>query len=79
MNLQWPTEPVWSHETQGPLQAMLQHTPSMQKVEAQSSPVWQTAPLELLPHLPATHCCPAAHWASVAQLLEQRLVARSQL
>jgi hypothetical protein len=57
----------------------LQHTPSTQKAEAQSSSLPQTIPLALLPHLPATHCCPAAHWTSVAQLLAQRLVVASQL
>jgi hypothetical protein len=36
-NVQWPTDPVWLHDTQAPLHAMLQHTPSVQKPEEQSS------------------------------------------
>ena len=68
MKVQWPFEPGWSHETQSPLHATLQHTLSAQKPETQSSPVLQTAPLELLPQLPATHSCSAEHWASVVQL-----------
>jgi hypothetical protein len=58
---------------------MLQQTPSTQKSEAQSPLVRQTAPLALLPHLSATHCFPATHWASVVQVVAQRLVADSQL
>jgi hypothetical protein len=58
---------------------MLQQTPSTQKPEAQSPPVWQTAALALLPHRPATHCFPATHSASVVQVVAQRLVAGTQL
>jgi hypothetical protein len=79
MNAQWPIEPVWLHDTQVPLHSTLQQTPSAQKPEEQSAPVWQTAPLALVPHLPATHCCPTAHWALVVQAKAQRLVAGSQL
>jgi hypothetical protein len=55
MNVQWPTDPVWLHDTQVPLHATLQQTLSTQKPEEQSSSAWQTAPLALLPHLLATH------------------------
>ena len=52
---QLPLEPVWAHETQEPAQATLQHTESTQKPEEQPSFVVQSAPLGLLPQLPATH------------------------
>lgn len=67
MKVHRPTDPVWLHDTQAPLQATLQHTLSTQKPEAQSSPVEQTAPVALLPHRLATHNCPAAQLALVAQ------------
>jgi hypothetical protein len=76
---QWPINPVWLHDTQAPLHATLQQTPSAQKPEEQSSAVWQTAPLALLPHLLATHCCEAAHSTLVVQVAVQRLVLGSQL
>jgi hypothetical protein len=85
MEVQWPFDPVWLHDTQEPLQGMLQHTPRTspfaptQKPEAQSAAVLQTAPLALLPQLPATHCCPTAHWALVVHVKAQRLVAGSQV
>lgn len=77
--VQWPSNPVWLHDTQTPLHATLQQTPSTQKPEEQSSAVWQTAPLALLPHLWATHCCEATHAALVVQVVAQRLVLASQL
>ena len=67
MKVQRPTDPVWLHDTQAPLHATLQHTLSTQKPEAQSSPVEQTAPLALLPHLLDTHNWSAAQLALVAQ------------
>jgi hypothetical protein len=77
--VQWPTDPVWLQDTQLPLHAMLQHTPSTQKPDEQSPLAWQTAPLALLPHLSATHCCPPTHVALVAQVLAQRPVDGTQL
>ena len=68
MNVHWPIDPVWLHDTQAPLQALLQHTLSTQKPEAQGWSGSQGLPLMLRPQLPATHCCPAAHWALVVQL-----------
>jgi hypothetical protein len=62
-----PTDPVCVHDTQEPLHATLQHTPSTQKLEAQSSPEEQTAPLALLPHLLATHSWSAAQSPLVVQ------------
>jgi len=79
MDVQWPTDPVWLHDTQEPVHPRLQHTPSTQKPEIQSSLTLQTLPLMLLPQLPATHCCPTAHWALVVQVEAQWLVAGSQL
>jgi hypothetical protein len=76
--VQRPTEPVWAQATQGPLHAMLQHTPSTQNPDEQSLADSQDAPLALLPHRPATHSWPAAHMALVAQAVAQRLVAGSQ-
>jgi hypothetical protein len=67
MKVHRPVDPVWLHDTQAPLQATLQHTPSAQKPEAQSSAVEQTAPVPLLPHRLATHNWPAAQLALVAQ------------
>jgi hypothetical protein len=74
-----PALPVWLHETHEPAHATLQHTPSTQKPEAHPSPVVQSAPLGLLPHLPATHWCPAEHWASVVHEEAQRWVVGSQV
>jgi hypothetical protein len=56
------------HETQLPLQATLQQTPSAQKPEAQSSFVLQTAPRGLGPQLPATHFTPPAQSLSLAHV-----------
>ena len=83
--VQVPTDPVWLHDEQASPHAVSQHTPSTpalaptQKVERQSSPLRQTAPLILCPHLPATHCTPAAHWELVVQVLVQLPVAGSQV
>jgi hypothetical protein len=78
-NVQRPTEPGWLHDTQGPLHATLQHTPSTQKPEVHSAFSSQGWRMGLVPQLPATHCCPAAHWASVVQVRAHWLVAGSQL
>jgi len=83
--VQMPSDPVWLHDPQGSLHARLQHTPSTsalaptQKPETQSSLLWQTALLGLLPHLPATHCCPAAHCELVVQVKVQWLVSGLQV
>jgi hypothetical protein len=53
------------HETQLPLQATLQQTPSAQKPEAQSPFALQTAPRGLGPQLPATHLTPPAQSLSL--------------
>jgi hypothetical protein len=79
MNVQWPTDPVWLHDTQEPVHATLQHTPSTQKPEVHSALAAQGLPLAFVPQLPATHCCPATHWALVVQASAQRLVAGSQV
>lgn len=79
MYVQKPTDPVWLHDTQSPLHARLQHTPSVQKPEVHSALVRQGWRMPLVPQLPATHCCPAAHWALVVQVRAQWLLAGSQL
>jgi hypothetical protein len=52
---QCPTDPVSLHDTQGPLHAMLQQTPSTQNPDRQPLASSQTAPLVLLPHELAEH------------------------
>jgi len=48
------------HDWQGPLQATLQHTPSVQWLEAHSSSAVHTAPPDFWPQLPFTQRCPTA-------------------
>jgi hypothetical protein len=79
MNVQWPPDPVWLHDTQAPAHSTLQHTLSAQKPEAQSSAVSQTAPLALLPQRPFTHSCCPAHSALVVHMKAHRLVFWSQV
>jgi hypothetical protein len=43
--MQVPTFPAAAQVSQVPVQALLQQTPSAQKVEAQSVPVWQACPI----------------------------------
>jgi hypothetical protein len=68
---------------QAPPHALLQQMPlpltmSAQKVEAQSSPLAQTAPFIFLPQLPFTHLRPATQSASLEQTSKQALVERLQ-
>jgi hypothetical protein len=53
------------HVLQAPWQATLQHTPSAQKPEAQSSFFAQAAAPRFFPQLPATHLPPVAQSWSV--------------
>jgi hypothetical protein len=76
---QVPIRPLWLQLTQGPLQAVLQQTPSAQKLEAHWAAAVQAAPGGLSPQLPATHLTFAAQSASVAQLSAHLLVVGSQL
>jgi hypothetical protein len=62
MGQQVPRRSVSAHETQPPLHATLQHTPSAQKPDAHSEPFVQFAPFIFAPQLPFTHCCPVVHW-----------------
>src|SRR6185369_6541393 len=43
--MQVPTLPAAAQVWQVPVQALLQQTPSAQKVDAQSAPVWQACPI----------------------------------
>jgi hypothetical protein len=65
-------------ETQLPLQATLQHTPSAQKPEAQSPFTLQTAPRGLGPQLPATHFVPPAQSVSPLHVAKHLLAVLSQ-
>jgi hypothetical protein len=67
MNLQRPKEPTRLHDTQAPLQATLQQTPSVQKPEVQSLSFAHLAPFSFKPQLRFTHCWPAMHWELVVQ------------
>jgi hypothetical protein len=71
---QVPERPTRLHATHAPVHATLQHTPSVQKPDAQSWFFAQTAPFRFGPQLPATHFVPAqsesdAHIATQAFLL----------
>jgi hypothetical protein len=55
---QVPSRPTWLQATQAPLQATLQHTPSLQDPDAQSVFFAHTAPRGLGPQLPFTHRTP---------------------
>ena len=77
-NRQRPTEPVWLHERQAPLQATLQQVPSEQYPDAQSLSMVHSKPFSFIPQLRTAQDCPAEHWALVAQLASQRLLPGSQ-
>jgi hypothetical protein len=66
------------HDTHGPVQAILQHTPSTQKVDAQSLADLHWAPFLLMPQRWSMHFCPSAHAASLSHALAQRCVPGSQ-
>ena len=56
------------HETQAPVQALLQQTPSAQKLDWHSSALLQGAPSRRLPQLPvASQAWPEAHWFAELQ------------
>jgi hypothetical protein len=55
-----PVRPVWLHAKHGPWHEETQHTPSVQKPDAHSSPLAQLAPFILRPHVPFTHATPGA-------------------
>jgi hypothetical protein len=78
MNRQRPTEPVWLHERQAPLQATLQQVPSAQCPDAQSLSSMQPNPFSFMPQLRTAHCWPAEHWALVVQVPSHRLLVGSQ-
>ena len=75
---QVPMRPLWLQLTQGPLQAVLQQTPSAQKLDAHWVEAVQMAPSGLSPQLPATHFTFSAQSASEAQVAKQALVLLSQ-
>ena len=66
------------HDTQPPLQATLQHTPSAQKLEAQSSLLAHGEPVIFLPQLPLVHAWPGAHWLFCVQLWKHAPAVLSQ-
>ena len=65
--------------THGPLQLLLQQTPSAQCPEAHCPCIVQAAPFGLRPQLPATHLVLGAQSESEAQVATQALVLLSQL
>jgi len=75
---QVPIRPACAQLTQGPVQAMLQQTPSAQKPEAHCDPALQRAPVGLGPQLPFTHF-EATQSLSAAQVEAQVPVLVSQL
>ena len=75
---QVPTRPDCAQLTQGPVQAMLQQTPSAQKPEAHCDPARQMAPAGFGPQLPFTHFEPTQS-LSEAQVATQVPVVASQL
>ena len=70
----WPQRPGSRQLTQGPLQALLQQTPSVQNPDSHSGAASQVAPAAFLPQLPSWHTSPA-HWLLLVQRSWQRLVA----
>jgi hypothetical protein len=72
----WPQRPGSRQLTQGPLQVLLQQTPSVQLPDSHSGPVSQVAPAGFLPQLPSLHTSPA-HWLLLVQRSWQRLAVAS--
>jgi hypothetical protein len=75
---QVPRRPGCAQLTQGPVQAMLQQTPSAQKLEAHCDPALQIAPSDFGPQLPFTHFAPTQS-LSEAQVARQAPVVALQL
>jgi hypothetical protein len=76
---QMPTRSIWLQVTQGPVQALLQQTPSTQYPEAHWLASVQGALVCRLPQLPFTHLMLAAQSASEAHWVRHALVVASQL
>ncbi len=72
-----PSLPTWLQLTQGPLQAMLQQTPSVHEPEAHSPAAAQTAPSGFFPHELSRHSR-ASHWRLSEQPEKQRPALASQ-
>jgi hypothetical protein len=75
---QVPAWASWLHETQEPVQATLQQTPSVQNPDAHSELLEHIAARGLGPQLPATHLTPATQSASELQVGRQAFVPGSQ-
>jgi len=75
---QIPARPACAQLTQGPVQAMLQQTPSAQKPEAHCDPATQIAPSGFGPQLPFTHF-ELTQSLSETQVAAQEPVVGSQL
>jgi hypothetical protein len=73
-----PSRPTWLHELQAPWQATLQHTPSVQKPDAQSVFFAQKAARGFGPQLPLTHFTPFAQSASALHAVKHLFVDVSQ-
>jgi hypothetical protein len=74
-----PARPSRPQLTHGPRQATLQQTPSVQKPDAQSSLLVQTAPGGLGPQLPFTQTTPLTQSALDRHVATQARVSLSQL
>jgi hypothetical protein len=76
---QVPRRPCWLQLTQGPLQATLQQTPSVQKPDLHSLFAAHTAPPGLSPQLPFAQTTPVAQSALDRHVEAQLFVVGSQL
>jgi hypothetical protein len=66
---------AWQSFVSLPPQALLQQTPSVQKVDRQSLPAEQAPPFSTSPQRPPRHFSPAAHWLSRVQVRSHALPA----
>jgi hypothetical protein len=71
MLVHMPGATAMAHERQGPLQASLQQTPSMQNPERHCVPDWHPAPSSLTPQLPLTQRPPGLQSPSFRQVSRQ--------
>jgi hypothetical protein len=79
MGQQVPPRPCWLQLIQAPLQATLQHRPSVQKPDLHSLSFAHTASFGLGPQLPLTHRMPVAQSAFEVHVVAHLCVAASQL
>jgi hypothetical protein len=67
--VQRPSDEVSAHDTQAPVQAVLQQTPSAHRPLAQSPPAAHVWPFCLGPQLPFTQACPLTQSALLVHRL----------